>query len=88
MNLRSATYVTTQEERNGALDDEEGFEDKNNVTTDADNDSEPEFDSPDGDGFDPIVGGDYDVADYFIDVGQVKIGGGCPQERASILQKK
>lgn len=59
MNLRSATYVTAAEVRNGILDakGEEGFEEKNDVTTDTDNDSEPEFDTSDDDEFDPILGG-------------------------------
>jgi hypothetical protein len=68
MNLRSATYVTAREVRNGALDDETGFEDENDVTTDTDYDSEPQFDSSDDDAFDPILGGDYDARDDFMDV--------------------
>ena len=64
MNLRSATYVTVKEVRTGALDDDEyGCEDEGDVTTDTDNDSEPDFDSSDDDEFDPILGGDYTVAD-------------------------
>jgi hypothetical protein len=69
MNLRSATYVTAKEAANGALDDDEyGCEDENDVTTDTNHDSEPEFDSSDDDDFDPILGGDYIAADDFIDV--------------------
>lgn len=69
MNLRSATYVTVKEATNGALDDNEyGLEDENDITTDTDYDSEPDFDSSDEDAFDPILGGDYDAADDFIDV--------------------
>jgi hypothetical protein len=55
MNLRFATYVTAREIRNKALDDEEGFEDLNSVTTDTDYDSEPDFDSSDDDTFDPYL---------------------------------
>jgi hypothetical protein len=67
MNLRSATYVTAREVRAGILD-EEGHEDKDDVTTDTSLDSEPEFDSSDDDEFDPILSGDYDLADDFIDI--------------------
>lgn len=76
MNLRSATYVTAKEAANGALDDDEyGCEDENDVTTDTNHDSEPEFDSSDDDDFDPILGGDYIAADDFIDVEQAELGG-------------
>jgi hypothetical protein len=68
MNLRSATYVTAREVRNGALDDEEGFKDPNDITTNIDYDSEPNFDSSDDNAFDSILSGDYDVRDDFIDV--------------------
>jgi hypothetical protein len=69
MNLRSAIYVTAKEAANGALDDDEyGCEDENDVTTDTNHDSEPEFDCSDDDDFDPILGGDYIAADDFIDV--------------------
>jgi hypothetical protein len=44
------------------------LEDENDITTDTDYDSEPDFDSSDEDAFDPILGGDYDAADDFIDV--------------------
>lgn len=67
MNLRSATYVTAREVRAGILD-EEGYENEDDVTTDASLDSEPEFDSSDDDEFDPILSGDYDVADDFMDI--------------------
>ena len=67
MNLRSAAYVTAKEVRNGALDDE-GFKDPNDVTTDTDYDSEPDFDSSDDDEFDPILGGDYEAADNNLEV--------------------
>jgi hypothetical protein len=64
MNLRSATYVTAKEVKNGILDiNEDGFEDENEVTTDTDTDSEPDFDKSDDDEFDPIMGADYDAAD-------------------------
>ena len=68
MNLRSANYVITKEVKNGALDDKTGFEDENNVTTDIDDDSEPDFDSSDDDKFDPILGGDYEARDDNIEV--------------------
>jgi hypothetical protein len=68
MNLRSATYITAKEVRNGALDDETGFEDENDVTTDTDNESEPDFDSLDDDAFDLILGGDYDAVDDNMEV--------------------
>lgn len=69
MNLRSATYVTAKEVTNGALDDDEyGCEDENDITTDTDNDSEPDFDSSDDDEFDPILGGDYEAVDDFMDM--------------------
>ena len=67
MNLRSATYVTAKEVRNGALEDKEGFEDPN-ITTDTDYDSEPDFDSSDDDEFDPILSGDYEAADNNMEV--------------------
>ena len=63
MNLRSAVYVTAKEVKNRALDDETGFEDENDVTTDTDNKSEADFDSSDDDDFDPILGADYTAAD-------------------------
>ena len=68
MNLRSVTYVTAREVRNSILENEDGLEDENNVTTDTDNDSEPDFDDSDNDVFDPILGADYDAADDNMDV--------------------
>ena len=68
MNLRSATYVTAREVRNGILDNKEGLKDDNDVTTDTKNESEPDFDDSDDDTFDPILGADYDAADNNIDV--------------------
>jgi hypothetical protein len=69
MNLRSAIYVTAKEVKNGILDTiEDGLEDENAVTTDTDNDSEPDFDESDDNEFDPIIGADYDAADDNIDV--------------------
>jgi hypothetical protein len=68
MNLRSATYVTAREVKEGALDNEEGLEDEHDVTTDSSNNSEPDFDASDNDAFDPILGGDYEAADDFMDV--------------------
>jgi hypothetical protein len=70
MNLSSATYVTAKEVKNGALDDsdDEGFELEGEVTTDSSDDSEPDFDDSDDDVFDPIIGGDYNVQDDFMDV--------------------
>jgi hypothetical protein len=68
MNLRSATYVTVREVRNGILDSEEGLEDENDVITNTENESEPDFDDSDNDAFDLILGADYDIADDNIDV--------------------
>jgi hypothetical protein len=70
MNLSLATYVTAKEVKNGALDDsdDEGFELEGEVTTDSSDDSEPDFDDSDDDVFDPIIGGDYNVQDDFMDV--------------------
>jgi hypothetical protein len=68
MNLRSATYITAKEVRNRALDDETSFKDKNDITTDTDNESEPDFDSSDNDEFDPILGGDYNATDDNMEV--------------------
>ncbi len=68
MNLRSATYVTSREIRNRALNNEDGFEDENNVTTDTDNKSEPDFNDSEDDAFDPILGADYEAIDDFMDV--------------------
>lgn len=68
MNLRSATYVTAKEVKNGILDNEDGFEDENDVTTDTSNDSEPDFDDSESDEFDPILGADYDAVDDNMDV--------------------
>jgi hypothetical protein len=68
MNLRSATYITAKEVRNEALDDKTGFKDKNNVTTNTNNESKPDFDSSDNDAFDLILGGDYDAANNNMEV--------------------
>jgi hypothetical protein len=68
MNLRSATYVTAREVRYGILDSEEGLEDENDVITNTENESEPDFDDSDNDAFDPILGADYDIADDNMDV--------------------
>ena len=68
MNLRSATYVTAKEVRNGILDNKDGFEDENDITTDTSNDSKPDFDDSDNDEFDPILGADYEAADNNMDV--------------------
>jgi hypothetical protein len=68
MNLRSATYVTAREVRNGILENEDGLEDENDVTTDTEYDSEPDFDDSDNDVFDPILGADYEAADDNMDL--------------------
>jgi hypothetical protein len=68
MNLRSATYVTAKEVRNGILNNKDGFEDEYDVTTDTSNDFEPNFDDSEGDEFDLILGADYDAVDDNIDV--------------------
>ena len=68
MNLRSATYVIAREVRNSILDNKAGFKDKDDVTTDISNDSEPDFNSSDDDKFDPILSTNYNIADDFIDV--------------------
>ena len=66
MNLRSTIYVTTKEAANRTLNnDEYGCEDENDVTTDTDHDSEPEFNSSYDNDFDPILSGDYIAADDF-----------------------
>jgi hypothetical protein len=67
MNLRSVTYHTAYEVKNG-LFDEEGVEDENDITTDSSNDSEPDFDSSDDEEFDPILSNDYIAEDDFMDV--------------------
>ena len=67
MNLRSATYVTAREVRNGILDNEDRFKNEDDITTDTSNDSEPDFDSSDDDEFDLILGADFDVTDDFMD---------------------
>ena len=67
MNLRSAVYMIAKEVKNRALDDKTSFEDKNDVTTDTDNDSEADFDSSDDDKFDLILGGDYNARDDNIE---------------------
>ena len=53
---------------NGILDNEEGLEDDNDVTTNTENESEPDFDDSDDDALDPILSADYDTADNNIDV--------------------
>ena len=54
---------------NRALEDDEyGCEDENDVTTDINNKSEPDFDSSDDNEFELILGGDYEAADDNIDV--------------------
>jgi hypothetical protein len=68
MNLRSATYVTAKEVRNRALNDKTGFENENNVTTNSNSQSEADFDSNDSNEFDPILSGNYDARDDFMDV--------------------
>jgi hypothetical protein len=68
MNLRPVTYVTAKEIRNRALNDETSFEDENNVITDTDNESEPDFDSLGDNEFDLILSGDYDAIDDNIEV--------------------
>lgn len=68
MNLRSATYVTAREMKNGALDDEYGCEDEGDISTDTDHNPEPVFDSSDDYEFDPILGGDYLTADDNMDM--------------------
>ena len=68
MNIRSATYVTAKEVRNGILDNKDRFEDENDITTDTSNDSKPDFDDSDNDEFDPILGADYKAADNNMDV--------------------
>ena len=47
--------MTAKEVKNGVLDNKTSFEDENDVTTNTDNDSEPDFDSLDDDEFDPIL---------------------------------
>ena len=71
MNLQSATYVIAKEVRNSILNNEDGFKDENDITTDISNDSEPDFDDSEGDEFDPILGADYNTVDDNIDVDQV-----------------
>jgi hypothetical protein len=68
MNLPSARYVTAKDIRNKALDDETGFEDKNDIVTNTYNESEPDFDSSDDNEFDLILSGDYDAIDDNIEV--------------------
>jgi hypothetical protein len=68
MNLRSATYYTANEVRNGIDYDSEGIEDENNVTTDTGDESDSRFGSSDDDEFDPILGTGYDAADDNMDV--------------------
>ena len=69
MNLRSANYVITKEACNEVLfDNETGFEDEDDVTTDINNDSKLDFDSSDDDDFDPIIGSDYTATDDNMEV--------------------
>ena len=68
MNLYSATYVTAREVRNSILDNKEGFEDSNDITTNTDYDSELDFDSSDNNEFNPILSADYVTADNYIDI--------------------
>jgi hypothetical protein len=70
MNLSLAIYVTAKEVKSRALDDSDnkGFELKGGITTDLSDDSEPNFDDLDDNVFDPIIGGDYNVQDNFINV--------------------
>ena len=69
MNLWSATYITTKEVRNRALNNnEDSYKDKNNITIDTDNDLEQEFDSLDEDVFNPILSTDFDAVEDFIDI--------------------
>jgi hypothetical protein len=70
MNLSLAIYVTAKEVKNRALDDSDnkGFELKGDITADSSDDSEPDFDDSDNNVFDPIIRGDYNVQDDFINV--------------------
>jgi hypothetical protein len=68
INLRSVTYVTAKEVRNSVLDNKKGLKDKNNVITNTENKSEPDFDNSDNDAFDLILSTNYDTADNNIDV--------------------
>jgi hypothetical protein len=68
MNLCSTTYIIAKKVKNKALNDEKGFEDPNNITTDTDYDSKPNFDSLNNNAFDLILDGDYNTRDDFIDV--------------------
>ena len=43
MNLRSVIYITVKEVRASLLNNKNGFEDKNNMTTNISNNSEPNF---------------------------------------------
>jgi hypothetical protein len=47
MNLRSVTYVTVKEVKEGAFENEKGLKDKRDVVTDSSNNSEPDFDASD-----------------------------------------
>ena len=69
MNLRSANYITVEEARTRALfGDETSFEDKDDVTSDIDNDFKPDFNFSDDNNFDPIISSDYIAADNNIEV--------------------
>ena len=69
MNLWSTIYLIAKEVKNSALNNNKtGFENKNNITTNTDNESEADFDSSDDNEFDPILGGDYNTADDNMEV--------------------
>jgi hypothetical protein len=68
MNLCLATYYTARKVKNSFFNTKDSFKDKNDVTTDTSNDSEPDFDSLDDDAFDLILSADFDLADDFINV--------------------
>ena len=74
MNLRSANYIIAKEVQNRALySDETNFEDKDDVTSDIDNDSKPDFDFSDDNNFDPIISSDYIATDDNIEVDQADL---------------
>jgi hypothetical protein len=68
MNLRFVIYITAKKVRNRALDDKTGFKNKNNVITNINNKSEPDFDFLNNNTFDLILSNDYDVTDDNIKV--------------------
>jgi hypothetical protein len=67
MNLRSARYYSIKDVRAGALDRDSGT-DEGDVSTESNSDSGPDFNESDADEFDPILGGDYDMADDNMDI--------------------